>query len=204
HCVDDANELVVMTASGEFLDATVSAYDKDADIAILKVSSGTKNIGPIGPALAMTDESALKPRDQIFALGHPKGDRHTYISPGSYLTSCDRFEIENYFETTIQKATSAPSVRKLGQYCLGDKSLNNKMLAVRADIYHGNSGGPIVNERAEVVGIVGEGADDDPVNGAVPASIIQNMLSRVQADERAHNTAVKARSQAVKQLYRVN
>lgn len=201
HCVDGATELAVITASGEYLDATVSDYDRDADIAILKVKPDTKKIGP---ALAMVDESTLKPRDLIFALGHPKGDLHTYISAGSYLASCDRFEIENYFETTIQKATSAPSVRKLGQYCLGDKSLNNKMLAVRADIYHGNSGGPIVNARAEVIGVVGEGADDDPVNGAVPASIIRNLLGRVQADERAHNTAVTARSKALKYLYGVN
>lgn len=59
------------------------------------------------------------------------------------------------------------------------KTEKRNLLQITASISHGSSGGPILNDRGEVVGVaVGAIEDGQSLNFAIPASLLRNLLSK--------------------------
>lgn len=112
----------VMTQDGEvFPVKEILAADRDSDIAILQIDTGSKKLRPLPLA-----ESA-SPGDEVFVISHPQG-RLYCLTTGRV----SRFHRQRYEESTR----------------------STDWMSITADFAGGSSGGPILNHRGEVIGMV--------------------------------------------------
>ncbi|MBS2000086.1 MAG: serine protease [Cyanobacteria bacterium SZAS LIN-5] len=124
------------------------ASDKEHDLALVYVP-GTK-----AKTLPMrTDFGSLTVGEPVYALGSPKGVAGS-MSEG--LISSDKLRGKNPRD---------PDLPKL-------------YLQHSAKIDHGNSGGPLVNNRGEVIGVNTAGVGNGTVNLAVVAKFIEDLLNQ--------------------------
>ena len=123
HVVSGARKLTVTLESGEKLPATVKGKDESLDIALLKVDPPHDM-----PTLPMGDSESLRTGEWVVAIGNPLGYEHS-VTVG------------------VVSGKGRP-LRDLSR----DPSLAN-YIQTDAAINFGNSGGPLMNARGEVVGI---------------------------------------------------
>ncbi len=72
HVVEDVDEIVVVFASGEELEAQVVGRDPKTDIALIRVDP-TREL----PSLRLGDSDAVRPGEWVVAIGNPFGLEHT-------------------------------------------------------------------------------------------------------------------------------
>jgi S1-C subfamily serine protease len=124
HVVAGAEELTVALSDGTEVPATVVGSDALLDVAILKLDLPT---GESVPSIAtFGDSSSLRAGDQVVAIGNALGSFPNTVSEGTVNATDRSFPSEGGLTTWIQHD---------------------------AEIWHGNSGGPLLNLRGEVVGI---------------------------------------------------
>jgi 2-alkenal reductase len=124
HVVAGAEKLSVTLADGTEVPAEVVGSDDLIDVAILKLDLPAGQSVP--GVVAFGDSSALRPGDQVVAIGNALGEFPNTVSEGT-VNATDR---------------SFPSEGGLTDWIQHD-----------AEIWHGNSGGPLLNLRGEVVGV---------------------------------------------------
>lgn len=123
HVVEDAEEIKVRTADELSYPATVVGRDPFLDVALLKIS-----VEKPYPALPLGDSSALQVGEWVLTVGDPV-DLGTSISVGVVSGK--------------ERALPGQEINTdLAAYIQTDASINR-----------GNSGGPLLNTRGEVVGI---------------------------------------------------
>ncbi len=128
HVVAHANgRIQVLLTDGRTLDASVGARNADLDLALLEVPAGDL------PAAAVGDSSRLRVGELVFALGHPWG--HPWVVTAGIVSGLG--------EVPVRSSGGG----------MGDGE--RKAQYVRSDVRlaPGNSGGPLLNARGEVVGI---------------------------------------------------
>ena len=72
HVVSGVDQILIRTADGENLTATVTGHDEEIDVAVLKIDTppgATRTF----PALAFGDSDAVKVGELVFAVGNPFG-----------------------------------------------------------------------------------------------------------------------------------
>ncbi len=137
HVVKDASRVKVTLHNGNILEAKVIGTDPDDDLALLKVdSTKVSNIEP----LPLGDSDAVKPGQMAIALGAPFG-----------------------LEGSITVGVISGVNRTLSG--IAERPLTN-MLQTDAVITHGNSGGPLLNSKGEVIGINTAIEVESPFSGA--------------------------------------
>lgn len=152
---DPAYISVILNAEAE-INASVEASDESRDLAVLKVAM------PLGmDPLKLNGESAGK-GDGIYAIGFPGGA--DYLSDDLALNQEDT-TITDGIVSAIRKAT------------LSENGAQRELLQISAAINHGNSGGPVLNEKGNVVGVstffVSDASD---INGAVSVVEVTSFL----------------------------
>jgi serine protease Do len=129
------------------------------DVAILKME-GKSNL----PTADLGDDTALQTGDQLYVLGYPGVATFSdFLKPGQ---------------------TYEPSFTK-GQVS-GKKTMQGGWSAIQTDasITHGNSGGPVFNDKGQVIGIATFGSVDaqgnevQGFNFLVPTSILREYLQK--------------------------
>lgn len=139
------------------LPAQVVLFDSSVDIAILAVPGLDVPVLPFAQQPAQTGDSAL-------VLGYPGG--------GPYTASAARVrEVLNL---------NGPDIYKAG-------TTQREVYTVRGSIRQGNSGGPMVNDQGEVLGVVFGAAVDDSDTGFV---LTANEVSRQLAMATSASTPV--------------
>jgi serine protease Do len=123
HVAGGANEVSVDFMDGRTFTAEILAGDERKDLALLKVDVGTDN-ADLRP-LPLGDSNALVVGDWVLAAGSPFG-----------------------YDFTVTSGI----ISALGRTG-GPRSNINDFIQTDASINQGNSGGPLVNMRGEVVGI---------------------------------------------------
>jgi serine protease Do len=125
HVVEDATRIKVSLSGGEEYTAKVVGSDPISDIAIIKIN-GNKNF----PYATIGNSRAVKVGDWVIAIGSPFGLDQT-VTAGIISTTGRTF-----------KGYEGPLNSQFNEYLQTDAAINR-----------GNSGGPLVNMNAEVVGI---------------------------------------------------
>lgn len=130
----------VITADGESRPFEVKEYGAPAgtgkDVAILKVQIVN------APVLLLGNSEAVHLQDHVTALGYPAAAESDLLSAKSQ----DIASITDGKISAIKQTKDGSTV-----------------LQISAPVTHGNSGGPILNDQGQVIGIVTFGGD--PVNG---------------------------------------
>lgn len=124
HVVSGASKLQVKLESGQPFDAEVVHIDEQIDLALIKIKDWEKFSKENDIViLTLANSSDIKPMDEVYALGNPWG--LTY---------------------SVSKGIVSHPMRK-------HDAIPKFLIQTDADVYQGNSGGPLLNTKGEVLGV---------------------------------------------------
>lgn len=148
HIVFGAQVLSVTLSDGTTLPVKMLGADPIYDLAILQIP--TPNKGKL-PVLNFADSDAVRPGDEVVAIGNPMGLGQTITS--GIVSAVNRI---------------LPDRPRL---------LSQPMIQTDAPINPGNSGGPILNRCGEVIGITSEILGNAPNIGfAIPSNLASSTV----------------------------
>lgn len=137
HVVDEAEEMSVEFEDGTTVPATLVGQDPFQDIAVIQLDlSGGEAVPGI---LTIGNSDAVRPGDEVVSIGSALGE----------------------FTNTVSAGTVGAVDRSLGGR--GSNLIN--LIQHDAPIWRGNSGGPLLNLRGEVIGVNVAGIGDERVRG---------------------------------------
>lgn len=124
HVIENSTEVTVLLSDGNQASATVVNYDAGMDIAMLKLADGTSIPG----VAELGDSDALYPGEDVIAIGTP---------------------LSKEFAQTLTKGV----ISAVGREVQSESGSALNVIQTDAAINAGNSGGPLVNTKGQVVGI---------------------------------------------------
>jgi serine protease Do len=154
HVIEGAKEITVTLSDKTEVSATLVNYDKEKDIAMLKLKEGTKV-----PAIAeLGDSDEVYAGAEVIAIGTP---------------------LSKNFAQTLTKGVISGSNRTIE----GENGAVVNLLQTDAAINPGNSGGPLVNAKGQVIGInsmkIADSIGTTTVEGigfAIPINEVKNKI----------------------------
>ena len=162
HVAGHAVALRCRLANREELPATLVGTDPLADIAVIKLDlSGRAKDAPPLQVARWGDSESLKVGDVVYAMGCPLGLSQS-VTRG-ILANADMMAPKN----------------RGAQFKLDGEAVGSlvKWLGHDATIQPGNSGGPLVNEQGEIIGVneIGMGS----MGGAIPSSVARAVAEEI-------------------------
>ncbi len=156
HVAGDATRLVCRLANREEVEATLVGTDALSDLAILRLDL-TKRRDPTPlPVAKFGNSDLVRVGDVVFAMGSPAGLSQS-VTQG------------------IVANVELISPSSMGGFVLDGENVGELVRWIGHDavIYPGNSGGPLVNEKGEIIGVneVGIGS----LGGAIPSNLAQSV-----------------------------
>ena len=139
------------------LKATLVGSDPSTDVALLKVDASAQALTP----LTLADSTRVEVGDAVVAIGNPFGLERTVTSG---------------IVSALQRAVQAPNGYSIDHVIQTDAAIN-----------HGNSGGPLLNTRGEVIGINsqietgGSGDGNVGIGFAVPSNTVKSVIAQLLA-----------------------
>ena len=156
HVVDGAEGVRVSFSNGSSMKATVVGSDPSSDLAVLKIDASSRALTP----LPLGDSDEMKVGDPVVAIGNPFGLDRT-VTAG--------------IVSAIQRAIPAPNGYTIDHVIQTDAAIN-----------HGNSGGPLLNGRGEVIGVNSQiETGDSGVSGnvgvgfAIPSNTVKTVIAQL-------------------------
>jgi putative serine protease PepD len=161
HVIDGASTIDVKLGDGATKRATVVGQDASTDLALLRIDTSGRKL----TALKLADSSKVQVGDATFAIGNPYG-------------------LEGTLTTGVVSATQrdidAPNGFSISNVIQTDAALNP-----------GNSGGPLLNDEGEVIGVnsqiesssSGQGSSEGGNTGigfAIPANTVRSVIAALQ------------------------
>jgi serine protease Do len=170
HVVEDATQIKVKFTDGrDPVAANIVGRDKLADVAVIRVDD--KNLAP----LALGDSDALDVGDWVVAIGNPFGLSHT-VSAGILSA----------------RGRTREDVKGLDEHGYFN------FLQTDAAINQGNSGGPLLNLKGEVVGInAAIRANANGIGFAIPINMVKELLPILLREGKVTRSAIGAEVLAV-------
>jgi S1-C subfamily serine protease len=153
HVVDGATAISVTFWNGAVHKARLIGTDPSTDLAVIDVDAPSSLLHPI----AVGDSSDLEVGDGVVAIGSPYGLEETVTSG---IVSALHRQMQSRSGFTI-----------------------NDSIQTDAAINHGNSGGPLLNSQAQVIGINAQIKSDsggsDGVGFAIPSNTVKSIVSQL-------------------------
>ena len=156
HVVQGAKKINVSFSNGASTKATTVGVDPSSDLAVLKVGASSRALTPL--QLGNSDE--MRVGDPVVAIGNPFGLDRT-VTAG--------------IVSAIQRAITAPNGYTIDHVIQTDAAIN-----------HGNSGGPLLNRRGQVIGVNAQIETGDSGNGgnvgvgfAIPSNTVKNVIAQL-------------------------
>ncbi len=159
HVIADAYtsnyKVSVMLYNGDKYDAKIVGVEESSDIAVLKIEATGLSAATLG------NSDDLQVGETVYAIGNPLGELSFSITSGM-VSALDR-------DITTQDSTTGETV-------------TNNMFQIDAAVNEGNSGGPVYNDKGEVVGIVTAKYSDTGVEGlgfAIPIKDVTDTVDQL-------------------------
>jgi putative serine protease PepD len=173
HVVDGADTISVQFPGGASYRATLVGMDPSTDLALIKVDAPADILHP----LALGDSTTTKVGDGVVAIGSPFGLEES-ITAG--IVSALHREITSPNRFAIEDA-----------------------IQTDAAINHGNSGGPLLNLRGQVIGvnaqIQSDGGGSDGVGFAVPSATVRTIIGQILASGKVEHAFLGVGIQTIPQ-----
>lgn len=165
HVAQDADYYQCHFTDGSKLEAKLVGMDALTDIAVIQfdVTKRPASAGAL-PIARFGDSAQVKMGDEVFALG----------SPATLSQSLTRGVVSNtalVLPDTIQMILDGENVGEVVRWILHD-----------ASIFGGNSGGPLVNAKGEIVGINEMGVAN--LGGAIPGNLAKGVAEQLMKNGR--------------------
>jgi len=154
HVIENAQEVEVNFSGDDRVPATVVGSDPSTDLAVLKIDAQARALTP----LPLGNSDAVHVGDAVVAIGNPFGLERT-VTAG--------------IVSALQRQITAPNGYTI-----------DKVIQMDAAINHGNSGGPLLNARGEVIGvnsqIESETGGNVGIGFAVPVNTVKEVVSQIK------------------------
>lgn len=155
HVIEGGEECMVLLADGRKYEANLVGYDRDEDVAVLKIMDAEDL-----PVAVIGDSDALSPGDPVYAIGNPLGVELRGTLTDGIVSAINRdVEVDGRTMTLIQ---------------------------TNAALNEGNSGGPLINEYGQVVGLntikMSAGSGEVGVEGlgfAIPSRTVEYLANQI-------------------------
>ena len=172
HVVRRAQRVVVQFRDGHTVEVSgARQLSPQTDLAILQLVGHSANL----IALEMPEELELKPGQEVIAFGHPRGLKFT---PTKGMVN------------NVHKTADLPSEMRLF-LSLMNVSKDDEWIQTDAVISEGNSGGPLINRKGEVIGINSWISRDTRFAFAVHVRHLVELKSRLYAKVEPLSDALK-------------
>jgi S1-C subfamily serine protease len=155
HVIEGADEIEVSFSNQDTLSAKVVGSDPSTDIAVLRVQSSSRGLAP----LAFGNSDTVRVGDPVVAIGNPFGLRRTATA--------------GIVSAVQERTITAPNGYPIDHVIQTDAEINS-----------GNSGGPLLSARGEVIGVNSQiaRADGSTGNGigfAVPSNTVKEVVAQL-------------------------
>jgi putative serine protease PepD len=153
HVVASGGAIEVRFADGSTRSAQVVGTDRSTDLAVIKVEAPASFLEP----LELGDSDEVGVGDAVVAMGSPFGLEGTITSG---------------IVSALHRQIEAPNDFTIADTIQTDAAIN-----------HGNSGGPLLDDRGRVVGvnaqIESESGGSDGVGFAIPSNTVRSVVSQI-------------------------
>jgi putative serine protease PepD len=161
HVVDGASSVRVTFWNGRTYNAHVVGTDTSTDLAVLKVDAPSSVLYP----LSLGDSSKVQVGDNVVAVGAPFGLAET-VTAG--------------IVSALHRQMTSPNNFSIDDSIQTDAAIN-----------HGNSGGPLLDAQAHVIGVNAQIESDsggsDGVGFAIPSNTIKSIASQLISNGKAQH-----------------
>jgi S1-C subfamily serine protease len=158
HVIEGADRIEVSFSNQDTLRATLVGSDPSTDIAVLRVEASSRSLTP----LSLGDSGAVRVGDPVVAIGNPFGLARTTTA--------------GIVSAVQERTITAPNGYPIDHVIQTDAQINS-----------GNSGGPLLNDRAEVIGVNSQIAPAQGSSGnvgigfAVPSNTVKEVVAQLVA-----------------------
>jgi S1-C subfamily serine protease len=156
HVVAGARSVEVSFSNSDNMKAKIVGADPSTDLAVLQIDARSRALTP----LPLGNSDLVRVGDSVVAIGNPLGyDRS--VTAG--------------IVSAVQRAISAPNQFPIDHVIQTDAPIN-----------HGNSGGPLINSRGQVVGVTAQIATADTgsdgnigIGFAIPVNTVRTVVAQL-------------------------
>ena len=158
HVIEGADKIEVSFSNQDTLAATLVGSDPSTDIAVLRVEASSRSLTP----LVLGNSDAVRVGDPVVAIGNPFGLARTTTA--------------GIVSAVQERTITAPNGYPIDHVIQTDAQINS-----------GNSGGPLLNDRAEVIGVNSQIAPAQGSTGnvgigfAVPSNTVKEVVAQLVA-----------------------
>lgn len=160
----------VVLPGGDVLDGEIKSYgspigEKDGDwkdVAVLKIEG--KNL----PTLKLGNSDDVEDQEKIWAIGYPSLAEYNVLS------------IDSSLESTMNSGEISATSKKL--------ETGTSVIQLNAATSTGNSGGPIINSKGEIVGLLTFGAEVTGFDFAIPVNTVKEFVNQAGAKNKSSET----------------
>ncbi len=173
HVVQGADDVTVSFSNRDTVKAEVVGTDPSTDLAVLRVRSSGSALTP----LVLGNSDGIRVGDSVVAIGNPFGLDRT-VTAG--------------IVSALQRLITAPN-----------RFTIDHVIQTDAPINHGNSGGPLLNARGQVIGVNTQIETGDTATGnvgigfSVPSNTVKDVVAQILRTGRVDHAYLGISGQAI-------
>jgi S1-C subfamily serine protease len=174
HVVEGADTVQVSFSDNDQLNARLVGSDASTDIAVLKVDAHSRSL----TALPLGDSDKVTVGDPVVAIGNPFG--YTRTATAGIVSA-------------VQRTIETPNTVQIQHAIQTDAAIN-----------HGNSGGPLIDANARVIGVnavISTGGTGEQGNVgigfAIPVNTVKTVAAQILSNGRAQHAYLGLKAKAI-------
>jgi S1-C subfamily serine protease len=173
HVIEGGDRISVSFSNRDTVDAKIVGTDPATDLAVLEVETSSSALTP----LPLGDSDRVEVGDRVVAIGNPFGLDRTATAG---------------IVSALQRRITAPNTFTIDHVIQTDAPINR-----------GNSGGPLLNDRAQVIGVNTKIETGDVATGnvgigfAVPSKTVKDVVAQILSTGRVEHAWIGINGQPV-------